>query len=170
MPRVAPDRTIRAWNAAADLERREEAKFNALAEHEKVTAAITAAVGVLKARLRSANDPRVEREYGIVIVGRDLLDASVRNFQLLPRAPLGECAVVYAHPGQLANLGRALSMLLPKTTKGVNDPKAPRGKGMKWWNYIRDMRKRTGERRRNVAAFPHPSPTRRRCGFRRARG
>jgi hypothetical protein len=82
-----------------------EAKFNALAEHEKVTAAITAAVGVLKARLRSANDPRVEREYGIVIVGRDLLDASVRNFQLLPRAPLGECAVVYAHPGQLATSG-----------------------------------------------------------------
>jgi hypothetical protein len=111
------------------LERREEARFNGLSEHEKVTGAITAAVGVLKARLRGANDPRVEREYGIVVVGRDLLDASVRNFQLLPRALLGECAVVYAHPGQLANLGRALSMLLPKTTKGVNDPKAPRGKG-----------------------------------------
>jgi hypothetical protein len=123
------DRGIRAWNDALDLERREEAKFNALAEHEKITAAITAACEVLKARLRGVNDPRVEREYGTTIVGRDLLEASVRNFQVLPRAPQGECAVVYCHPGQLGNLGRALSMLLPKTTKGVNDPKAPPGQG-----------------------------------------
>ena len=49
----------------------------------------------------------------------------MRNYQILPRA---------------------LSMLLPKTTKGVNDPKAPqRGKGMKWWHYIRDMRRNAGE-------------------------
>jgi hypothetical protein len=54
--------------------------------------------------------------------------------------------VVYCHPGELGILGRALGMLLPNTRKGVNDPKAPRGKGMKWWNYIKDMRKRTGER------------------------
>jgi hypothetical protein len=55
LPRAAPDRTIRGWNAADDLERREEIRFNGLSEHEKITAACE----VLKARLRRANDPRV---------------------------------------------------------------------------------------------------------------
>jgi hypothetical protein len=48
--------------------------------------------------------------------------------------------VVRPQAGMWADLKQAFSVQYGRAKAVVTDPKAPQGRGMKWWNYVRDMR------------------------------
>jgi hypothetical protein len=151
-PRAAPDRKIRAWNAD-DREARELEAFNRKTDVEQKEAAIAAACEVLKARLHRPNDPSVyqelaRREVDCWAVGNSLShvvevprpsDGSPRHYRLYAV----DAASKAVHAPHHARLGKSLFALWPNAKRIVSDPKAP--KKPRWWDCLKDMRKRTGE-------------------------
>ena len=136
--RATPDRgRIRVWNAD-DKEAREEEAFSRMSKAEQMNTAITAWVD----SYRGINDPERQREMAISAVVSDLAEDATSHKQVIEdrRDPK---IVIRPKPGRWEDLKRADQMRSAATKRVITDPKKPGRIG--WWNYIRDMRKRSPE-------------------------
>jgi hypothetical protein len=150
--KATPDRTIRAWNAD-DREAREIEAFNRKTDAEHREAAIAAAREVLKARLHRPNDPSIyqelaRREVDCWAIGNPLShvvevprpsDGSPRHWRVYAKD-----AASRTNNAHHVRIGQSLLSLWPNAKRIVSDPKAP--KKPRWWDCLKDMRKRRGER------------------------
>lgn len=136
--RATPDRgRIRAFHAD-DTEAREQEAFSRLSKAEQMNAAIIQWCDTY----RSINDPDRKREMAISAVASDLAEDATSHKQVIEdkRDPR---IVVRPKQGRWDDLKRADQMRSAATKRVVTDPKKPGRMG--WWNYIRDMRKRSAE-------------------------
>jgi hypothetical protein len=137
--RATPDRTIRAWNPD-DKEKREEEAFLRKPTPQQLDEIITAWC----AMYRRPNDPDVEKRIAWRSVGSDLMLAALRNCRLIENKKGEEIAILYPHKGGWGQLRQGLHMQLPPEKFIQTERSAPQPwKRTSWWQYIRDLRKRT---------------------------
>jgi hypothetical protein len=152
-PRLGPDRTIRALRDGDVSTMSEELEFDRKPDQAQLQQLITDACKMLQARLQRANDPSVyeplaKREVHCWAVGNSLShivevprpsDGSPRHWRIYAIDAASKAKSAPHH----VRLGQSLFALWPRAKKIVSDPKAP--KKPRWWECLKDMRKRTGD-------------------------
>jgi hypothetical protein len=94
------------------------------------------------ARHRMANDQDTWTRIAEQQVARYVAERSMSHMQVIEGPD--RRIVVRPNDGLWSDLKHAFLTQYGKAKKVVTDPMAPRG--MAWWNFIRDLRRNTGER------------------------
>jgi hypothetical protein len=149
LPRALPDRQIRAWRPD-DVEARELEAFNRQSDIAQKQAAIAEACKSLLARLYRANDLTVYEQLAQREVDCWAVSNSISHVVEIPRPSDGsprhwrvyakDAATKANNAPHHARLGQSLFSLWPNARRIVSDARAP--KKPRWWDCIRDMRKK----------------------------
>jgi hypothetical protein len=134
---AALDRRIRAWRGD-DPEANERGAFVRKSRTEQYREMIAAWV----ARHRLANVPDTWTRIGEREVARYVAEHSMSHLQIIEGPD--HRIVIRPAAGLWDDLKRAILMQYGRAKKVITDPKGP--KNMAWWHYIKDLRKKTGER------------------------